>query len=110
MATYRWSPADENLLDQVLDQDTLTQRVPRLSTFFDGIQEMKSIQAEVSTLGEFTKRTGFTPGKNFQRVATIPYSVKAALEAVDPEFFRDKAKVYRFLSRHPEYDVRTKLG
>jgi len=110
MATFNLNMADENLLDKVLDQDVLEERVPRLKTFFEGIQEMRSLQAEVSTLGEFTKRTGFTPGKNFQRIATIPYSVKAAIEAVDPIFFRDKEKVLRFLKRHPEYDTRTKLG
>jgi neutral trehalase len=110
MATYHLNLADEHLLDQVLEPETLAKHVPRMETFFEGIQEMRSLQAEISSLGDFTRRTGFTPGKNFQRIATIPYSVKAAIEAVDEGFFQNKDKVLRFLQRHPEYDTRSKLG
>lgn len=109
MATYRLSMADENLIEQITDTDELTQRIPRLNTFFEGVQEMKQLQKEISTLGRFTKKSGFDPGRNFQRVATIPYSIAHTIWHIDPDFWSDKAKVYRFLKAHPEYDTRTKV-
>jgi hypothetical protein len=110
MAKHNLNFADEHFINSVLDTDELTKRVPRLEGYFDAVQEMKSIQAEISTLGKFTKQSGFWPGRNFQRLASIPYSIVAAIVEVDPEFFRDRGKVYRFLAQHPEYDTRTKVS
>lgn len=109
MKTHSLNFADENFINSVLDVDELTKRVPRLVGYFEGIQEMKNLQAEISTLGKFTKQSGFWPGRNMQRVASIPYSIVAAILEVDPEFFQDRGKVYRFLAQHPEYDTRTRV-
>lgn len=107
MAVYRWIGAEEKIIHNLLDQDALLKKVPRLHTFYEGVGEMRSLQAEISTLGSMTRRSGFTPGKDFQRIASIPYSVAAAIVMIDPEFFKDRGKVYRFLKAHPEYDTRT---
>src|SRR3990172_10745479 len=107
MAVHRFVSPEENLIDKVVDQDELLRRIPRLSDFYEGVAQMRSLQEEISTLGSFTKKTGFTPGKDFQPIATIPYSVAAAMVMVDPGFFKDRKKVYRFLAQHPEYDTRT---
>lgn len=109
MAVYNLNMADEKLIDETIEVDQLVSHVPRLENFFDGIQEMASMQAEISKIGEVTKRSGFTPDMRMQRIATIPYSVAHTIQEVDPEFWKDKAKVYRFLARHPEYDTRRTL-
>lgn len=107
MAVHRFSAAEDKLLDQITDQDELIRRMPRMNTFFEGIQDMKTLVNEISVLGTFTKKSGFVAGKNFQRIASIPYSVAHAILEIDPEFWTNKAKVYRFLEAHPEYDTRT---
>lgn len=103
-----FSFADENFINSVIEPNHLVERVPRLETFFEGVQEMKDLQARGSTYGAHNKVSGFTPGRQMQRIATIPYSIAAAILEVDPEFFTDRGKVYRFLSQHPEYDTRTR--
>jgi len=109
MGVYRLNMADENLINSVVEKDELVKHLPRMADFYSGIQEMKTLQAEISTLGQFTKKTGFVPGRNMQRVASIPHSIACAILEVDPDFWQDRKKVYRFLQQHPEYDTRTKI-
>lgn len=107
MSVYRFSAAEDKLLDQITDKDELIHRLPRMNTFFEGVQDMRTLVSEISVLGTFTKKTGFVAGKNFQRIASIPYSVAHAILEIDPDFWTNKAKVYRFLEAHPEYDTRS---
>lgn len=109
MGVYRWDAKSEQLLNDVTDSAVLRDRLPRLNDFYEGIESMRQVQDEISVLGSFTKRTGFTPGKNFQRIATIPYSVAAAMVEIDPEIFKDRGRFYRWLGQHPEYDTRSSI-
>jgi hypothetical protein len=69
---------------------------------------MAGLMAEASTLGKYTKQTGFTRCRTMQRIASIPWSVAVAIKEIDPEFFKSPEKVGRFLKRHPGYaTVRT---
>ena len=105
MAVYNLNMADENLIEEITDLDTLTKRVPRLNQFFEGIEDVASWQAANGKLGKFTGKTGFSTNGNLQRIATIPFSVAAAVREIDPLFWRDPVKVGRFLKKHPEYCV-----
>ena len=108
MAIYNLNMADENLIEEITDVDTLTKRVPRLTDFFDGIQDVASWQVANGKLGQFTGKTGFSTNGNLQRIATIPFSVAQAVREIDPTYWRDPVKVGKFLKKHPEYcTVRT---
>jgi hypothetical protein len=108
MAVYHLNMADENLVDAIVDQVELEKRVPGYTDFLDGVQDMAGLMEEASTLGKYTKQTGFTRCRTMQRIASIPWSVACAVREIDPEFFKSPEKVGRFLKRHPEYaTVRT---
>lgn len=110
MAVYNLNLANEKQINAITDLETLRVRVPRFENFWDAVKDMKDLMANGgSTLGAHTKQSGFWPSRNMQRVATIPYSIAAAILEVDPEFFTDRGKVYRFLAQHPEYDTRTRV-
>ena len=103
MATYNLNMADENLIEEITDHDELTRRIPNYSTFLEGVQDLESLHAEASTIGAFTKRSGFSKCKTWQRIASIPWSVACAIKEIDPNYFRDPVKVGKFLKKHPEY-------
>ena len=107
MAVYNLNMAAEKQINAITDVETLRVRVPRFEGFWNAVKDMKEFQAQNSNLGKYTKQSGYWPTRNMQRVASIPYSIAAAILEVDPEFFTDRGKVYRFLAQHPEYDTRT---
>jgi len=110
MGIYNLNMADENLINDVTSYEVLRKRIPRYEALYENINEMKRLQAEISTLGTFTKKTGFLPGKNFQRVATIPTAIVHAIWEVDPMFWQTPAKFFRFLKNHPEFDTTTRIA
>jgi len=105
MATYNLNMADENLIEEITEQDELAKRIPWFNTHLEGVQDLRILQAEASTLGKFTRQSGFTPCRTMQRIASIPWPVAVAIKEIDPTFFRDPAKVGRFLKKHPEYST-----
>jgi hypothetical protein len=105
MAVYNLNMADENLIEEITDQVELNRRIPGFNTFLEGAQDLRTLNAEASQLGKYTKQSGFSKCRTFQRIASIPWSVAVAIKEIDPLFFRDPIKVGRFLKRHPEYAV-----
>jgi hypothetical protein len=100
------------LLGQALEPAATEHAAPRLKEFHEGIAEMRNVQSEISQLSKFTKKRGFSGCGNFQRVATIPVSVKAAIQEVIPDLFEDKTKFYALLNNNgplAPYDVRDKI-
>lgn len=105
MPTYSLNMADEKFINQVIEPEELVRRVPRLATFFEGIQEQKSALADLGRKGPTTGSTGWWTGGNAQYIGTVPISVKAAIQEIDPDFWTDQRKVLRFFATHPEYVV-----
>lgn len=109
MAGHNLNVADEKLINAACDFNELEKRLPHYRTLYENIQNMKRLQAEISTLGKFTKQSGFIPGRNFQRVATVPVAIVHSIWQVDPDFWQDDRKRNRFFLQHPEFDTRTKV-
>lgn len=110
MATYNLNMADEKLIDQITDIDALTQRIPRIQTFLEGIQDKKTELRQAGNRGQFTRTSGWWKDGSMQYAGTLPVSIKAAIEQIDPEFFKSPAKTLRFFSQHPEYIVTEVVG
>lgn len=107
MAKHYVSFADKNLLQSVVTPEVLSPLVPRIGDIADGVAQMRALQQEITTLGQFTKSAGFSPGREMQRVAWIPSSVRAALLEVDPEALTNKKKFYELLAGPLKaYDLR----
>lgn len=107
MAKHLISFADKNLLQSVVTPEVLSPLVPRIGETADGIANMKSMQQEITALGRFTKSAGFTPGRDMQRVAWIPSSVRAAILLIEPDAFTNKKKFYELLAGPLKaYDLR----
>jgi|SRR5882672_90758 len=105
MPTYSLNMADEKFINQVLEPEELTRRVPRLATFFEGIKEQRGALADLGTKGPKTGSTGWWKNGTAQYLGTVPISVKMAIQEIDPEFWEDQRKVMRFFATHPEYVV-----
>jgi hypothetical protein len=105
MAIYNLNMAEENLIEEITNRQELERRIPWLNQQLDAVQELKALQAEASTLGRFTKQSGFTKCRTMQRIASIPWPVAIAIKEIDPLFFRNPEKVGKFLKKHPEYCV-----
>ena len=108
---FKWVP-ERKLLSQALAVENVEKAVPRLHEFHEGIREWSSMQHEIAQLGRYTRKTGFSPDRQFQKVATIPISVKAAILEVMPEAFEDKEQFYSLLNDGgplSQYDVRGKI-
>jgi len=105
MTVYNLNMADENLIEEITNHDELAKRIPGFSTFLEGAQDLKTLNAEASQLGKYTKQSGFSKCRTFQRIASIPWAVACAIKEIDPTYFRDPVKVGKFLRKHPEYAV-----
>jgi len=102
--------ADKNLMEAVVTPEVLTPLVPRIGEIAEGVKMYRDMQHEISVLGRFTRKTGFTPGRQFQLVARIPASVRAAILQVMPDAFTDKKLFYELLAGPlKDYDVRSKI-
>jgi hypothetical protein len=109
MATHHLNMADRKLIDQITDIDVLTERIPRIQTFLQGVQEQRQLIASQGPehRGQFTRTSGWWADGSTMYLGTLPVSVKAAIELIDPEFFDSKRpeKAIRFFRDHPEYIV-----
>jgi len=76
----------------------------------EGVKDLRDAMPEVGHRGAFTRQTGFTAGREAQRIASLPPEVFYNLERVDPEIVRDKVKFYAWLNQYgQEYDTRRKV-
>lgn len=75
-----------------------------------GVVDVRDAMLVAGHRGPFTRQTGFTAGREQQRVASIPPEVFFNLERVDPEIMRDKTKFYAWLNQYgQDYDMRRKV-
>lgn len=109
MATYQINMADEKLIGQIADPEAITKAAPRLSSFFEGVKDMRNmLVSEPGGKGTFTRTSGWFKGsKKMQYVGTVPVSLVAAVREIDPGFWEDVKKVERFFLLHPEYVVKS---
>jgi hypothetical protein len=105
VAIYKWNGAEEKMIDSVLEIDELRKRVPRLESFYEGVQHVKGWLTDNSFEGKFTNSRGWTSNRQMKRIGSVPYSVAAAIKEIHPEAFKNRAWTYEFLRRHPEYSV-----
>lgn len=101
--------AGMRVLEEVTTLDALKPRIERFETIEEGLAERRAYQAEVTKLGRFVQATGFSPGRDFLRVASIPSSVWSAVLEVFPDAGVDKELFYALLSGPlRDYDLRAR--
>jgi hypothetical protein len=97
------------VLEDVVKLDVLKPRIERFNTIEEGLEEKRTLQAEVTQLGRFTQANGFTPGRDFQRICSIPSSVWSAVLEIFPDAGTNKPLFYALLAGPlREYDLRRK--
>lgn len=106
-----YSKADSKLIDSIFDTEELLKRVPQhMEPIMQHIEEERTLDREIRTLGKIRNTTGWTTDRHMQRVATIPQPVWAVAVQIDPDLAHNKEKFYAWLKQHPEYDMRGKVG
>lgn len=101
--------ADKKLIGEIATPEVLAPLIPRIGEIADGAAMMRSMNHEISKVGQFVRRNGFTPGRDFQRVASIPASVRAAILQIHPDAFTNKKIFYELLEGPLKaYDLRSK--
>jgi hypothetical protein len=95
----------ENVLDEVTSAQVLKDTLPegRMETFVEAVSDIRAANEEAYKISNFKRVAGMSDSGNWMRVATIPLSVIACIEQVEPGFFQNKKRFYRWLNRHPEY-------
>jgi len=106
-----YSKADEKLVNSIFDTEELLKRVPQhMDPIMQHIAEERTLDKEIRTLGALRHSTGWTSDRSMQRVACIPQPVWGMALQIDPDLGINKEKFYAWLSQHPEYDMRGKVG
>lgn len=101
--------AEFKLLEQVATLKVLKPRIERFATLEEGLRDLRQLQREITTVGKYVDAHGFTPGREMQRVATIPSSVWSAVLEVFPTAGKDKELFYALLAGPlRDYDSRRK--
>lgn len=94
----------QKVADYVSDVDVLRQRMPeRINNLVEGISDIRSAYEYAKRVNSAREAVGLSKNGIWFHAATIPVSVITALEALDPEFIKDKRKFYPWLARHPQY-------
>lgn len=97
------------VLGEVASLETLKPRIKRFETVAEGLAETRVMQQEITKVGKYVHAHGFSPGRDFQRVATIPSSVWSAVVSVFPTAGSDKKLFYALLAGPlRDYDTRRK--
>lgn len=105
---YLYKP-EMKVLESVVGLDTLKPRIERFAAIEDGLAESRVMHNEITKVGRFVESNGFTPGRDFQRVAAIPSSVWSAVLEVFPDAGVDKKLFYALLAGPlRDYDLRRK--
>lgn len=95
----------EQILDEVTSAHVLKDRLPegRMDQFVEAVSDIHQAHEEIAKITNARRIAGMSEGGNMMRVASVPLSVVAAIEQVEPGLFQDKKRFYRWLNRHPEY-------
>ena len=95
----------EQVLDEVTSAHVLKDKLPegRMEQFVEAVSDIRAANEEAYKITNFKRVAGLSDSGNWMRVATIPLSVIAVIEQVEPGLFQDKKRFYRWLNRHPEY-------
>jgi hypothetical protein len=97
------------VLEEVVSIDALKPRIERFNTIEEGLAERREYQNEITKLGRFVQTSGFSPGRDFMRVASIPSSVWSAVLEVFPDAGTNKELFYALLSGPlRDYDLRAR--
>jgi hypothetical protein len=97
------------VLEEVCPIDNLKPRIERFTEIEEGLAERRAYQAEITKLGRFVQATGFSPGRDFLRVASVPSSVWSAVLEVFPDAGTSKELFYALLAGPlRDYDLRGK--
>ena len=98
--------ASRSVILDVMDPNTVVERVPRLDNgFFDPMQELRKAKEEAAVSKSWAHSVGFTDKGTMQHLITVPLSIWAAIENLEPGFFSNRKNVYRLREEHPEYRV-----
>jgi len=105
-------PAEDAFIEEFTNFDDINANMPNrlLTDHVEAVRDMRQMAKEISVLGKMNNSQGWTRGRNFQRVASIPSPILGAIKRIDPDFMTDKKKFFRWLDNHPEYDLRGKVG
>ena len=101
-----------NEIDWVVEtaQKEGTNYFRRFEDWYREKQTQESMEQETRRVSTLHRQIGWSEGKNLKRIASMPTHVFSILRQIDPEFGRNskegKAKMYRFLARHPMFSVR----
>lgn len=89
-------------LDEVTSAHFLRDRLApgRVDTFVEAVSDIQNAYEEARQITISSKGS-----RTWMRVASIPTSVAAALDAIDPDILRNKRKFYRWLRAHPEWQT-----
>ena len=98
--------------DQATDAAVLKDRLQpgRVEGFVQAVADIRQMEEYAAKVSSARRIAGLSGSKNFFYTATIPVSVVAALLAVDPNFFKDPKKYHRWLKRHPEWKIGSRIG
>jgi hypothetical protein len=98
--------ASRSVILDVMDPNTVVERVPRLDRgFFDPMQELRKAKEEAAVSKNLSHAVGMTDKGTMQHLVTVPLSVWSAIEQLEPGFFSQRKNVYRLREEHPEYRV-----
>ena len=76
---------------------------PYYSSFYQGMEKWHKMN--VMDQKTFEGVVASFPAQEMAFVGVMPESMLTMLYAQDADFLKDKARVYRFLAKHPEYKV-----
>ena len=98
--------------DQATSAAVLSERLQpgRVEKFVEAVADIRQMEEYAAKVSSARRIAGLSGSKNFFYTATVMTSVVAALLEVDPDFFKDLKKYHRWLARHPEYRVGSRIG
>jgi hypothetical protein len=98
--------ASRSVILDVMDPNAVVERVPRLDRgFFNPMQELRKAKEEAAATKSYSHAVGMTEDGTMQHLVTVPLSVWAAIEQLEPGFFSKRRNVYKLREEHPEYRV-----
>jgi hypothetical protein len=108
--SYQATP-EFHLLNEVTPIDALVPRIERFSDMKEHLDDVRTMQKEITTLAKFSDATGFTRDRHMQRVCRIPSSVWSAVLEVFPDAGQNKDLFYALLAGPlKDYDLRNKVS
>lgn len=87
---------ERNDLAGAADAPAIAERVPGGRASLEAVAQLRQQNRE-------TGAEGWMYDKGWKHVASVHGPLMAVAELLDPEFMKDKRKVYAFLDAHPEW-------